>query len=97
MTYRQILLIIYVIYIVLMSFFTLILFKKDKKRAIKGDIRIKEKSLLFSSAFGGGLSALIGRIMFHHKTDKKYFSIVIYLSTLCEILVLILLLIGGLK
>jgi len=80
-----------------MSFFTLILFKKDKKRAIKGEIRIKEKSLLFSSAFGGGLGALIGRIIFHHKTDKKYFSIVIYLSTLCEILVLILLLIGGLK
>ncbi|UKI50837.1 MAG: DUF1294 domain-containing protein [Clostridium sp.] len=36
-------------------------------------MRIKEKNLLMCSCFGGAIGSLIGRIIFHHKTDKKYF------------------------
>lgn len=95
MTYKQILLIIYIVYIILLSIITFIAYKNDKKKAIEGKMRTKEKTLLFLSAFGGGLGAFIGRKVAHHKTDKKYFSVVIYSSLLFEILVLILLIVGG--
>ncbi len=97
MTYRQLLLVIYVIYIILVSFVTYVAFLLDKQKAIKGKMRTKEKTLLFLSAFGGGFGAFLGRIINHHKTDKSYFSIIIYFSMIIEIAVLILLLIGGIK
>ena len=91
MTYNFILLMIYAILIVLMSFITFILFGKDKNIAKKqnGKMRIKEKTLLGLTVLNGAIGALIGRIVFHHKTDKKYFSITIYMSLLFQIFVLI--------
>ncbi len=97
MTYHQILLIIYVVYIVLISFITMYAYKSDKNKAVKGEMRTKEKTLLFLSAFGGGVGAFIARKLYHHKTDKSYFSLVIYSSLLCEALVLVLLIIGGVR
>ena len=84
MTYRQLLLVIYVIYIILVSFVTYVAFLLDKQKAIKGKMRTKEKTLLFLSAFGGGFGAFLGRIINHHKTDKSYFSIIIYFSMIIE-------------
>jgi uncharacterized membrane protein YsdA (DUF1294 family) len=80
-----------------MTLITFIAFKSDKQKAIKGKERTKEKTLLFLSAFGGGLGGFLGRIINHHKTDKKYFSIIIYSSLLLEIIVLVILMIGGLN
>lgn len=97
MNYKQILLIIYIVYIILISLITFIAYKNDKEKAKSNQIRIKEKTLLFLSAFGGGIGAFLGRKVFHHKTDKSYFSIVIYSSLICEIIVLILLVIGGIR
>ena len=97
MNYKQILLIIYILYIILISLITFIAYKSDKEKAKSNQIRIKEKTLLFLSAFGGGIGAFLGRKVFHHKTDKSYFSIVIYSSLICEIIVLILLVIGGIR
>lgn len=97
MNYKQILLIIYIVYIILISLITFIAYKSDKEKAKTNQIRIKEKTLLFLSAFGGGIGAFLGRKVFHHKTDKSYFSIVIYSSLICEIIVLILLVIGGIR
>lgn len=97
MNYKQILLIIYIVYIILISLITFIAYKNDKAKAKSNQIRIKEKTLLFLSAFGGGIGAFLGRKVFHHKTDKSYFSIVIYSSLICEIIVLILLVIGGIR
>ena len=97
MNYKQILLIIYIVYIMLISLITFIAYKNDKEKAKSNQIRIKEKTLLFLSAFGGGIGAFLGRKVFHHKTDKSYFSIVIYSSLICEIIVLILLVIGGIR
>lgn len=91
MNYKQILIIVYVAYIFLVSLITFIAYKKDKEKAKSNQIRIKEKTLLFLSAFGGGIGALIGSNLFHHKTDKPYFSIVIISSVLCEVLIFVLL------
>ena len=96
MTYNQILLIVYIAFIIIMSFIALIAYKKDKEKAKSGQIRTKEKVLLFLSGFGGACGAFIARKKYHHKTEKIYFSIVIYLSLVLEILVLALLVYGGL-
>ena len=71
---------------VLNSLIAIIMYSNDKKRAVKGKMRIKEKNLLFIAVFFGAFGSLIGRIVAHHKTDKKYFSFVIYMSLLFEVL-----------
>lgn len=86
--YPQIILIVYAIYLVFMSVVSFFLFGNDKKKAENGKDRTKEKTLLFSAVYGGAIGAFIGRIVFHHKTDKKYFSIVISLSLLLQLVVL---------
>ncbi|MBQ9449519.1 MAG: DUF1294 domain-containing protein [Acholeplasmatales bacterium] len=81
-----IVLIAYVGYLALVSLVTFCLFLKDKKMAQKGGgpVRIKEKTLLGATVFGGAIGAFIGRLVAHHKTDKKYFSFTIYVSLLLE-------------
>ena len=93
MTYNQIILIVFAGYTVLMSFISFGLFLKDKKMAQKGGgpVRIKEKTLLGSVAFGGAFGGFLGRLVAHHKTEKKYFSFTIYLSMLLEVLTLVVL------
>lgn len=92
MTYQQMILIIYFCVILIMSFVSLFLFKKDKSLAAsKTAVRIKEKTLLESVVLGGAIGGFIGRILFHHKTNKIYFSIAIYLSLVLEIGIAILL------
>ena len=89
----MIILIIYIACLVLFSLITFALYGKDKKMSKKGtEVRIKEKVLLGFAAFGGALGAFLGRLAFRHKTDKIYFSIVIYFSLILQALVLVALL-----
>ena len=80
MNFEKIILFVYLGILVFMSLVALILYKKDKSMAKKngGPVRIKERTLLGVAVFGGAIGALIGRILFHHKTDKGYFTITIY-------------------
>lgn len=57
------------------------LYSIDKWRAIRGDWRISEKTLLLVTFFGGGLGALLGGNWFHHKTRKWYFQLSWYVGT----------------
>ena len=91
MTTQKLIFFIYLGLILLMSLIAFCLYGNDKKRAKNGMDRIKEKTLLSISCYNGGIGALIGRIVFHHKTDKSYFSIVIILSTLIQLATLCLL------
>jgi len=93
MTFNQILLIVYVALLLIMSVITFGVFGKDKKIAVKqnAQMRIKEKTLLALTVLNGSIGAFIGRKVHHHKTDKAYFSITIYLSMLCQILVTVVL------
>ena len=88
MTYEKIILFVYCGWLLFMSLVAIILYKKDKKLAIKNKNRIKEKTLLGVTAMGGALGALLARIMFRHKTDKMYFSLVIYFSLMLELIAL---------
>ena len=82
-----ILFLVYLAYLLIMSFAAIILYHKDKKMAEKNgnEVRIKEKTLLSVACIGGAIGSLIGRIMFHHKTNKAYFSFIIYLSLILQV------------
>lgn len=88
MTYNQIVLLVYVGYLLLFSLITFILFLVDKQLAIKEKTRIKEKVLLFFVAIGGGIGGYFGRILGHHKTKKLYFSLIINLTLILQLIIL---------
>ena len=88
MTYNQIVLLVYVGYLLLFSLITFILFLVDKQLAIKEKTRIKEKVLLFFVAIGGGIGGYFGRVLGHHKTKKIYFSLIINLTLILQLLIL---------
>lgn len=83
-----ILLLAYGAYLVFMSLVAIVLYGKDKSNAQGGKGRIKEKTLLWVVCLGGAFGGSLGRILFHHKTNKIYFSIVITLSLFLQIALL---------
>ncbi len=96
MTYEALVLLIYVIYLIIMSIICFALFVVDKKLAILDKNRIKEKALLFYVVYGGAIGGLLGRIIARHKTKKIYFSIVIYMALILQILCLFILILNSL-
>ncbi len=68
-----------------MSFFTFGLFGLDKKRSVSKAPRVKEKTLLLHTALFGAFGSMLGMLVFHHKTNKIYFSIVIWVSFVLQI------------
>lgn len=88
----------YIIFLVLFSLIAFLMYGKDKKMSKNGtEVRVKEKTLLSLAAFGGAIGAFAGRLVFRHKTDKGYFSLVIYFSLLIQIAVLALLIFLAVK
>ncbi len=79
---------IYIAVLIIASLISFFMYGYDKNLAKKNKMRIKEKYLLQVAILGGGLGALIGRIVFKHKTNKIYFSIVIISSILLELITL---------
>ncbi len=91
MTFEKLIFVISIIYLIFIFLITFFIFGIDKSKAKNNKERIKEKTLLFYTAFGGALGAFIGRILFRHKTDKIYFSMTIYFSLLLEIVMVVVL------
>ena len=67
---------LYLIFILIMSVITFILYFIDKAKSKKGAWRIKEATLLLFSLFGGALGGYIGMLSFRHKTNHWYFTLV---------------------
>jgi len=57
------------------NIFVLFVYGFDKFKAKKGGRRVSEKTLLFCAFFMGGAGALIGMILFRHKTKHLSFQI----------------------
>lgn len=58
----------------------------DKLRARKGEWRISENALIFPAFLFGSTGAMLGMIIFNHKTSKIKFRICIPLSVIVNIL-----------
>lgn len=63
------------VYLALVNLVAFVLFGMDKRRARLDQWRIKESTLLLSAALGGGVGALAGMRLWHHKTRKAKFAI----------------------
>ena len=84
---------IYIFIMVIMSLIAFGIYGYDKRLAMKNKMRIKEKYLLQTAILGGAIGALIGRILFKHKTNKIYFTIVIGAALILEVVTLIVLIV----
>ena len=92
MTAKQIVLLSYGAYLILLSLITFIAYHADKKKAEKGKWRTKEKVLLLLSFFGGAFGGYPAMLLFRHKTKAEhwYFTFVNILGLLIHIALLIL-------
>lgn len=61
----------------------------DKRKSLKSKWRIKEATLIGLAFIMGGLGALIGMSVFHHKTKKLKFRLLIPLAIIFNALVVI--------
>ena len=93
LTTKQIVIIAYVAYLVLLSLITFIAYRIDKKKAEKGKWRTKEKTLLLLSFLGGAFGGFPAMLIFHHKTKGEhwYFTFVNIIGIIVHITLLILL------
>ena len=74
-----------VYYIVIINILTFIIYGLDKLFAIKNLSRVSENTLLLLSFAGGSFGAYIGMKFFHHKTNKKKFTILVPLMIIIHI------------
>ena len=93
LTTKQIVIISYAAYLVLLSLITFIAYGVDKKKAIKGKYRTKEKTLLSLSFLGGAFGGYPAMLVFRHKTKGEhwYFTAVNLLGLAVHITLIILL------
>ena len=61
----------------------------DKRKAKHGSRRVSEKTLMTAAALIGGLGALVGMYVFHHKTKHLKFVIGVPLLLIMNIAVVI--------
>ena len=72
MTTKQIVIIAYAAYLVLLSLITFIAYGVDKKKAKSGKWRTKEKTLLLLSFLGGAFGGYPAMLIFRHKTKGEH-------------------------
>lgn len=61
--------------LLVLSLIAFVLYGADKEKAVRRARRIPEKTLLLSAAFGGALGALLGMLVFRHKTKHPRFML----------------------
>lgn len=62
------------VYLFFINTVGMVLMYLDKKKAIKGEWRIKEKTLFKIALLGGSVGILLGGQQFRHKTHHKSFK-----------------------
>lgn len=77
------------LYLSAINLITLIAFGLDKLFAVRKQFRISEKTLLTLSAIGGCVGALVGMVLFHHKTGKAKFRYTVPILFLIYLFLLI--------
>ena len=92
MTVRDIVLISYGSYLLLLSIITYLAYRADKYKAKKKQYRTKEKTLLLLSFLGGAFGGYPAMLIYHHKTKGEhwYFTALNLLGIVLHIVGLIL-------
>lgn len=81
----------YVIYILAgWNLITFLMMALDKFKASRGKWRISESALLTSAFAMGSVGSLLGSILFHHKTKKWKFRILLPVALLFNLSVIFL-------
>ena len=60
-------------YLGLMSLLSFCLMCWDKRQAIRGRWRVRERTLFLTAILGGSPGSILGMRVFHHKTKHWYF------------------------
>lgn len=94
--YKNIL-ILFAVYLAVMSFITFFVYLSDKKKAEKGKYRTPEKVLLALSFFGGAAGAATAMKVCRHKTQKKYFAVTAAFGLIWQIALLCFLILKALN
>lgn len=63
-----------VTYLFFINIVGIVFMYRDKKKAMKGEWRIKEKTLFMTALLGGSIGILVGSKQFRHKTQHKSFK-----------------------
>jgi predicted MPP superfamily phosphohydrolase len=79
-----------VIYFAVISLFAVMLTVHDKKAARKNAWRVKERTLLTVSLFGGSAAMLLTMLAIRHKTRRKKFMVLLPLLILVQVWVVVL-------
>lgn len=82
-----------IIYYLLINVVTFAAYGIDKSKAIRNQWRIPEASLIMMAFLGGFIGAPLGMLMFHHKTKKLKFRILIPVACILHIILIIFLVI----
>ena len=77
------------VYYGVMNIIALIIYGIDKRRAVRHEWRLSESTLLLPAALGGAYGALMGMLLFHHKTRKKKFVILVPLFVIIHTVILL--------
>ncbi len=73
------------IIVILWNIAIIILYGADKSKARRGKWRISEATLIIPAFFAGALGAMLGMIIFNHKTSKPKFRVLIPTAFLVNI------------
>ena len=63
-------------YLLIINLIAFVMYGIDKKRAIRNEYRIRERTLLWLARLGGGIGSWLGLKLFRHKTKHTKFRIV---------------------
>ena len=78
-----------IVYLVIINLAGFLAMAIDKRRAKKGEWRIKEGSLFMITLLGGGIGTIAGMYLFRHKTKKLKFTVGLPTIFLMEIVLII--------
>ena len=74
----------YLVYLSAMSLLAFVCYVSDKRKAVRGAWRIKERVLLGLSFFGGAVGGWTAMYLVRHKIRKWYFHAVNFLGILWQ-------------
>lgn len=87
---NNIILLVGIGYFLLINAITFFTYGWDKRKAVKNQWRIPEATLILLGFLGGAIGAIIGRKVWHHKTQKIKFKICVPISLVVTILLMVL-------